>query len=265
MKKIIKVRIYQMSNGLHLQFFIALVDLIMKFEFIMQKIGVLLNILRACVEREDISYKVVRKSDLSELKADKDRARDDIVAAIKNMLKSLLLHFDENAREAARRIKIVFDAYDKPTPIINLPYDVETVAINNLVQELENKYADDIQLTGLTDWVKELAVRNNDFDLLTKSYNEQLAEKTTLRPKETRQATDNAYKDIVTAIEGFIVMEMKENNLKDETESEYYPFLSELNNLITHYNNQLAQHLGRLEAKNKKEKKNNDQEAEISD
>jgi hypothetical protein len=243
-----------MSNGLHLQFFVALVDLIKKFPFIASKIGVLFDILRECIEKEDISYKVIRKSNISELKAEKDRSRDDIVVAIKNMLKSVLLHFDEKVRDAARRLKIVFDTYDKPTPIIKLPYDAETIAINNLVHDFENKYAADIQLTGLTEWVRELAVRNNDFIQLTVSYNEQLSEKTPLRPKETRQATDDAYKDIVTAIEGLIVLEMKEKSLKDETLSEYYPFVVELNNLITHYNNQIAQHLGRIHAE--KEKKN---------
>jgi hypothetical protein len=253
MKRITKIRNYQMSHGLHLQFFVALLTLIKKFDFVMQKIGILFNILHECIEKEDLSYKIVHKSDISELKAEKDRSRDDMVAAMKNILKSALLHFDEDVRNAARRLKIVFDTYDKPTPIIKLPYDVETAAINNLIQEFEDKYASDIQLTGLTDWIKELAVRNKDFEQLALSYNEQLSEKTTLRPKETRQATDNAYKDIITVIEGLIVLEMKEKDLKEETESAYYPFVSELNNLIAHYNIQVAQHLGRLEAKKEKE------------
>jgi hypothetical protein len=260
MKRVIKIRNYQMLHGSHLQFFVTFVALVKKFGFIMQKIGVLFDILCACVEKEDISYKVIHKSSISELKTEKDRARDDIVAAIKNILKSMLLHFDENVREAAKRLKIVLDTYDKPTPIIKLPYDIETAAINNLLQEFENKYAADVQLTGLTEWVKELTVRNKDFEQLTMSYNEQVTEKTTLRPKETRQATDDAYKDIITAIEGLMVLEIKEKNLKEDSESEYYPFVSELNNLIIHYNNQVAQHLGRIHAEKEKEKEKEKEE-----
>ncbi|MDR0604932.1 MAG: DUF6261 family protein, partial [Bacteroidales bacterium] len=254
MKIISSLKNYRMPHGLHLQFFVAFITLVKKFEVLIPKLGVLFDMLQEYVEKEDTSYKVVRKSDISEQKAEKDRLRDDIVVAIKNMLKSFLFHFDERVRDAAKRVKIIFDNYNKPTPIIKLPYDAETIAINNFIQELENKYAADIQLLGLTDWINELTVRNAAFEQLTISYNEQLSEKTPLRPKETRQATDDAYKDIITVIEGTVVLEMKEKGLKDITESEYYPFISELNNLITHYNIQIARHIGRLLAEKEKEK-----------
>lgn len=263
MKKINTIRSYQMTHGLHLQFFVALIILIKKFEFITLKIGVLLDLLRACVEKEDLSYKIVHKSDISKLKAEKDQSRDDMVAGIKNALKAALYHFDKNVREAARRLKIVFDHYDKPKPIIDLPYDIETVTIKNLVQEFENKYAADIQLTGLTEWIKELNVRNNDFEQLSLSYNKQLSEKVTLRPKETRLETDNTYKDIITVIEGLIILELNEKALKDETESEYYPFVKELNVLIAHYNDQVARHLGRIHAEKEKEKEKKEKNNEL--
>jgi hypothetical protein len=253
MKRITKIKNYLMPNDLHLQFFTAFLAMVTRYDLIIRKLGILLDTLRTCVEKEEISYKVIRKSDLSELKAESDRRRDDIVAGIKNLLKSLLYHFDENVRKAVRRLKILFDTYDKPTPIINLPYDAETAAINNMIQELEGKYADDVEIAGLTSWLKELAIRNKVFEQLAADHNIELSEKTPFRPKDTRQETDQAYKIIVTALDGLVAL---------EGETEYAPFLSELNTLIKHYNDQVAQHLGHLQAEKEREKEKAKEEEE---
>jgi hypothetical protein len=239
MIKIEKSRIYQFTNAMHLKFLSAIVTLIAKFDVHVSKLGVMFDRLRAGVEKEESCYKVVQKSDISELKAESDNARDDIVAGIKNVLKSALHHFDVNVREAANRLKIVFDTYNRPKTIINQPYDVETVSINNLLTEWENKYAADLEITGLVSWVKELRERNDAFDRLTRNYSEQLSEKTLLRPKEVRHETDEIYKQIILLLNAGMIK---------EGEAEYETLVKELNVIILHYNNLLAQHLGRIEA-----------------
>lgn len=250
--KVEKSRIYQYTNALHLQFFVALLSLIRKFGADILKIGGLFDRICACVEQEEDCYKIVRKSDISALKADSDRARDDIVAGIKKLLDGALLHFDVNVKQAAYRLKIVFDTYNQPTPILALPYDAETVSINNLLQEWENNYSSDLEITGLLPWVYELKERNNTFDELTRRYSQQLAEKTTLRPKDARSETDAYFKQIILVINANIITEEIADN--KEEESVFAPFVSELNVLIKHYNDLLAQHIGRLEAKKEKDK-----------
>jgi hypothetical protein len=252
-----KAKNYQYTNALHLQFFIALLILIRKFGANILKISSLFEKIAKSIEQEESCYKIVYKSDISQLKAESDHARDDIVAGIKKLLESSLHHFNLLIREAAYRLKIVFDTYDRPNTIINLPYDAETVSINNLIQEWETKYMPDLETIGLVPWVKELRERNNAFDELTKRYSEQLAEKTSLRPKEIRQQTDELYKQIILVISANIVMEAEENEEKGiEEESIYAPFVNELNVLIKHYNDLLAQHLGRLKAKKESESQN---------
>jgi hypothetical protein len=253
MLKIEKTKNYQYTNALHLQFFIALVTLIKKFGVNILKIGALFDKICSAIEKEESAYKVIRKSDISNLKAESDHVRDDIVVGIKKLLESALHHFDAAIREAAYRLKIVFDTYDNPTPLIHLSYDAETLSINNMLQEWENKYMADLEILGLITWVKELRDRNNAFDELTKRYSEQLAEKTPLRPKEVRRETDELYKQIILVINANIIMETEENeNVKNDGESAFAPFVNELNVLIKHYNDLLAQHLGRLEAKKEK-------------
>lgn len=235
--KIESIRIYSLSNALHLQFMLAVLNLIGKFGHILSKITVQTEALQACADKEDFCYKVIRKSNISAVKEECDHARDTIIYALKNALKSLLRHFDTDIQEAARRIKIVIDTYDNPRRLTKLPYDAETAAINNLLQEFDGKYAADLQTTGLSSWVEELRARNRDFDALARAYNVQQAKKPLFRPADARKNTDKAYQDIVTIINAWVILEGDAN---------YEPFVVELNTLIKHYNDLVAQHQGRL-------------------
>jgi hypothetical protein len=235
--KVETVKNYLLSNALHLQFVIAVWNLIRKFGQSLSKITAQSNVLKDCIDKEDLCYKVIRKSDLSALKAERDNERDTIIIGIKDAVKSALRHFDSNVREAAQRIKIVIDTYNRPVPLINLPYDAETAAVNNLLQEFEGKYANDIATIGLREWVDELRNRNNTFELLTTAYNEQQAEKPSFLFVDVRKETDKAYKDIITVISALMIM---------EGDAAYTPFVTELNVLIKHYNDLIAQHQGRL-------------------
>jgi hypothetical protein len=251
MIRIEKVRNYRLSNALHLQFFVALINLIKKHNSEALKITALFLLLRACIEREELCHKIIHKSDLSVMKANKDHLRDNIVAGMKNQLISDLLHFDPLVGEAAYRLMLVFNTYNKPTPIINLPYDAETAAINNMLNEFEGKYLADLKITGLDAWANELRIRNDAFDQVAIAYNEQQSEKPPFLPKEVRRETDAVYKDIVLVISAAIVT---------EGDAAYVPFVTELNTLIKHYNDLLMQHLGRVQAKKEKVKKKKEQE-----
>jgi hypothetical protein len=245
-----------MPHGLHLQFVLAVVALILagKFEVIRRKLGVLVDRLVECAERENECYKVIQKSDLSKLKALKDHERDNLVKGVKKLIGAALLHFKTHIAAAARRLKIVFDTYDKPIQIIQQAYDVETVTIRNLVKEFMDKYAADVELLGLAEWLQELTLRNEEFDSLSKEYNEELSVKTPLRPKDTRQDTDEAYNNMIEAIDGLVQL---------EGITEYAAFISELNTLIGRTNTRLAQHLGVIHANKDEAEKKAKEEAEI--
>ncbi|MDR0605752.1 MAG: DUF6261 family protein [Bacteroidales bacterium] len=245
MSKINSARKYQMPHGLHLKFMIAVLVVLLKYEISKVKMKELIDKFSACVDKEDLCYKNVRKSDLSTQKAEKDHERDDMVIGVKNVMKTALFHYDPRVREAARRLKIVFDTFNRPMPIVNQPYEVETVTIKNFIHELETKYAEDIKIIGLVEWLTELAVRNEIFDRLTIAHHEEKAERNPLRPKEVRRDTDEAYNNIIETIEGLIHL---------ETIQDYAALVSELNELVNSYNSQLAQHLGRLHAKKEREK-----------
>jgi hypothetical protein len=248
------IKNHLLSNTSHLKFFIAVMTILKKFSSILTKITPQVNVLNACIEKEDIGFKVIRKSNLSVLKKKADKARDTIVLGMKDAIKSALRHFDEEVSEAARQLKIVFDAYNSKS-IIDLPFDDETMVINSLLDEYEGKYAVYVEQVGLTPWVKELRLRNNAFDYLATTYNEQKAEKPTVQAKDLRKDTDKAYHDIITIISSFIIM---------EGETEYAPLVSELNTLIKQYNDRIAQHRGHLEAAKKKAKEEIEKKGDVT-
>jgi hypothetical protein len=254
-KKIKNINTNQMSNALHLKYFMEVIKIMLKFNGILLKINRLYNILRECVDREDICFKPIRKSNISALKKKNDKERDALLVGINEALRTALRHFDEIVRNAAQRLKIVFDTYNTPKPIKDLPYDEETVAIYNLLQELDAKYIDDMHITALMPWIEQLRNSNDAFDKLITVYNEQQAAKPAFIPKEIRKETDKAYQDIIDVIEGFIIL------ADEEEKKEYEPFTTELNTLIKHYNDLIAQHLGRLHS-DKNDDENDEKEEE---
>jgi hypothetical protein len=233
----------KLTNALHLQFMTEAIALILKFNVIVTKLGNLVEVFQAEVNKEDLSHKIIRKSNLSNMKMEKDDERDNLLVGIHEALKSLLRHFDANIREAANRLKIVVDTYNNPTPMKDLSYDAETAEIKNMLQELEGKYSDDLQLTGMTGWINKLKTSNEEFESLVKSYNVEQSGKPSLKTKDARKNTDIAYNNIVTAINGFVII---------EGESNYAQFITEINTLTKHYNDLVAQHLGRLHVNNDK-------------
>ena len=237
--KIRSINIRHLSQALHLQFASGVRSLIEKFFHLATKFTPQYAAFCASVDKEDLCYKVIRKSDLSESKEKADAARDAVILGVNEAVRTALRHFDPAVNEAAKRLKIVLDAYNTPKPLTDLPYDAETISIVNLLQEFDGKYAADVQAAGLTVWVAELRARNDEFDRLAKAYNEQQAAKPPFKIVDVRRETDEAYRNIVLVINALIVM---------DGETEYAPFVTELNELIKHYSDLTAQHRGRVKS-----------------
>jgi hypothetical protein len=216
---------------------LEVLGIIGKFDFILSKIADLVDILTKNLEKEEQCYKIVHKSHISDVKAEKDSARDTLVVGIKHMIKAGLRHFDASVREAAQLLKIVFDTYDKPISLTDLPYDAETRAIINLLRELDSKYVREMEIVGITPWVAELQVRNDEFDTFVKNYNIESSEKPTFHAADVRKESDRAYRDIITFINSLIVV---------DKETSYDQFVSELNTLIKHYDDLYARHIGQV-------------------
>jgi len=176
---------------------------------------------------------VIRRSALTTDIADADTQRDNTFRGISDAVQAAAKHFKTEVIEAAARLQVVFDHYGNLTL---KPYDEETAAITQLVDELQGTYATDVATVGITDWVSELKTNNEAFDTLKKERYTQDATQTQLKMKEVRMAVDDAYHTIVDRISALVIV---------NGQTTYNAFINELNARVEAYNNLLAQRKGR--------------------
>ena len=128
----------------------------------------------------DAALQTIRKSPRTEEIQKADKERDDAYRAFRGFNKVMLLSDNAQIRAAAVRVQIVIDTYKS---VLGMNYEEETGTIHNLVQDLKSeKYAGDVTLVGLTQYVNKLESRNNNFKSLLN-----------LRDEETAAATGSAH------------------------------------------------------------------------
>lgn len=230
-------KVYKYPKALRLKYLREILLLINKFDIVVSNITDLLAVFSACVDQEELCLQIIRKSNISNKKEEIDNIRDTIIMGINHIIKAGLRHSNKEVREAAQRLKIVFDTYNKPIPLVNMPYDAETVAIYKLLGDLNNNYLKDAQMVGIDDWIIELQKQNEEFDQLAKTYNEEIAQKPVLRLVDLRKETDIAYHELIDFINALIIV---------NRETSYEQFITEFNVLVKHYNDTMAKHLGRI-------------------
>ena len=228
-----------LRNDEHFQFHTEMKDLVNATGAAALKIADLFTIYQTCYANEDEALKKVIKSAITADIETADRTRDLTFSGLVGTNKAALNHFDPETSAAARRLKVLFDTFGN---LAVKPLNEETSAIYNLLQELSGKYAPDMQKVGLAGWANKLEADNKAFDKLVKERNDENSDKTQLKMKETRTATDKVYADIVKRINALIIV---------EGEAAYSAFVNKLNGYIDKYNHLLAQRVGRNAAAKK--------------
>ena len=240
MSKIKKLDFYSLRNDEHFQFDSEFRELVALSNPITLKISAEFNQWEVLFEQEDEVLKQIRKSAMTEEILNADKKRDVTFAGMVEANKAALKHFQPAVKEAARKLKIVFDTYGN---VARKSYDEETSAITNLLQDLMGKYNADVQTVGITAWMVELMANNNDFDQLIKGRDDESAERTELILKAVRMQIDAVYRTIVERLDALGVIEPTEDLAE---------FVRRLNVVIERYNNRLAQRQGVAKAKKEK-------------
>jgi hypothetical protein len=241
-----KVQSTHFTHGLHNRFVVEANDLFLKYTPQPLNILIQVEILKVSIAKENGCYKIIRRNDFSELKEEVDGERDGLLIGVSKTIRAATDHFKPEVKEAAKRIKNILDAYNRSVPMVKQPYDAETASIENFLNELKTKHADDIKIIGVTEWIEELELVNTRFDKLAKASNEQQAQKTEYRMVKIRREVDKDWKNIIALIKADIIR---------NGEEDYRDFISEWNELVKHYNDIWAQHQGRNKAKKEREKK----------
>ena len=165
--------------------------------------------------------------------ADKDR--DFTFRGLADRVTNGLNHYSNEVREAARRVKVIFDAYGNLAP---KPDDEESGLLKSLIADLRTKVSAELILLGIVDWVDELERRNDAFVSLQGSRNSEAANRSELRMKNVRLEVDPAYRKIVERINALIIV---------NGEAPYAEFVKELNARITRAKDAIAQSKARVD------------------
>jgi len=221
--KINAINTNRLRNDAHFQFHTENKNLIEEQTPQALKIELLFEEYVPLYNKVDIAFKKIVKSSITEQIQEADRLRDEIWKGLTDSNKTALRHFNPTVREAAKRIQIVFDTYGN---IARKSLNEQTSATYNILQELEGKYATDVQTVGLWYWVAELKARNIAFANLVRDRVDESSLKVDTVLRKARIQLDEKYNAIVERINALVVVEGAEN---------YEPFIRKLNINIAKY------------------------------
>jgi hypothetical protein len=234
------IYLHSLPNDVHFQFFTEFRKLGERFGAALLGIEQLFALFLALFNDEDTVLKKIVKSVNTAGIHDADKYRDELWRGISLLVESALYHYMSDVRQAAERLKIVFNTYGN---IARLSLDAETSAIYNILQELRGRFAADAAKVVLTGWMDALETANKTVDqLMTERYEESEA-KTALVMREVRIKIDDAYNAIIERINALIIVEGDEK---------YREFVTALNVVIKRYNDIQAQRKGKAAAKKEK-------------
>ena len=231
----------KLRNEEWFQFYTEFKALVEQYTAAALNIDALFSVFVTLYAAADEALEIIRKSATTAQIADADVNRDGTFRGFSNAVKSMLDHFDTLKRDAAKRVQIVINTYGN---MARRSYDDQTASTYNFLQEMTGKYAADIALLGLGDWITQLDADNKEFDSLMKNRYDETSERTNLRLQPIRLETDRNYRDTLDRLDALTLI--------NGAIPPHSTFINELNSRTLRYENILAQRQGRAAAKRNK-------------
>ena len=222
--KIKELRKSHLRNDEHFMFHTEFRDLLDKSEPLKAKLPTQFSAYSTLYDKEDEGLKKINKSALTAKIHEKDKIRDELYSGMTELTTAMLKHPAENKREAAKRLKIVFDTYGN---ISKKPLNEQTSAVINIMQELKGDYAPDAQIIGLDEYVEPLYQQNEALEALVKGRYDETAAKTDVVIKDARLALDAVYDDITARINALELL---------DSSPIYENFIKTFNAVVAKYN-----------------------------
>ncbi|MCD8176237.1 MAG: DUF6261 family protein [Tannerellaceae bacterium] len=161
----------------------------------------------------DLALTPIRKSQHTETIVAEDEKRDRTWRALRATVNAQLLHFHDTNVSIAKRADDILNTYGDPT---KKAYTEETGILKNLVTDLEEMIVEANQKRiGIDELVKELKRANEWFTKLLTNREGEKAFKETGISKTTRQAADNAYRNMVEALNSIAFLEADFSKVQD--------------------------------------------------
>ncbi|MDR1895615.1 MAG: DUF6261 family protein [Prevotellaceae bacterium] len=236
--EIIKFRVAHLRNEEHFQLMTEFKKLLEAIGALVLNIEQLFAVFLVLFGKEDRAVEVFRKNDLTDDISAADALRDSIYKGFTLLVETHQYSPAPEKVEAAGNIRTVIDHYGD---FRNKSYNEETASINNFVQDINARCADDINTLNAAEWIANLSASNQTFENLMTQRFDQEAGQEYINLRETRKEIDKVYNQIIDYINASIIV---------NGEAAYVDFVNKLNERISYYKNTLAQRKGRAAKKN---------------
>jgi hypothetical protein len=229
--KITKIYFRFLRNEAHYQFLLLLQKLFAAYPAVAAIVLTLLPRLYELIELEGQLVDALKGSLYTERIAEADRRVDRDIVGINAAIASAAHHYDPAVAEAARELEVRMKAFRGE--IEKKSYEEESAAVKILVNDLQNAFAPQVALVGLSGWVNELVSAQEAFEQLFIQRNQELAIRPQEKLREVRKEADEVYHRIVERIDAYGAL-----NGYDTTGL----FVGELNREVTYFNEHSHRH-----------------------
>lgn len=180
--------------------------------------------LKTALQEEDEVIVLSQKSALTDQIAHYDALRDSYVSGYKKFVKSFLSMPEGEELEAAKKLDQHITDFK-----INTKYalDRETGMLTNFTDDLEKKYAAEIELLGATMFANKIKEANEKVRELLEQRDHEKSQYVKGATEAARNKTDEVYEDLVKKINAACILE-------DETD--YSAFIKDVNERIERLN-----------------------------
>lgn len=223
MKEIQTFALARIANAAHFLFVSNVADRAEKDAAVSEKCAEQVKALREAVKAEDENLQLSAKSLITDKIAEADKERDRLYAGYKKAVGGYEGFPDAAMAEAAKVLLQHIKDYriDPKTQM-----DKETGLLVNFIQDLEGKFAAQVEALSLGAFVGKLKAANEAVRELTAQRTDERSARTAGALKTARTASDEAYRLLVQHVNARALL---------EGEAEYAAFIDYANTEIEHF------------------------------
>ena len=212
-----------LPNGAHYNFIRVTLEWVEENETIKVKIPSDIAALKTAFEKEGEQLKVRTKSELTKAISQNDTLRDGSYTGYKRVVKGFLSLPEGNVRTAAERLWEHLKSYNISSKD---QLDKQTGLMTSFIDELENKYSEDVNALGLSTIVAAMKEANDKVCSLMLQRDSEQSKKVTGATKAARFVTDEAYRMLIKKVNALALIEGDEP---------YLEFINAMNTQILRY------------------------------
>ena len=159
-----------------------------------------------CYVNEDSAYKKMQGSDLTPQLADADAVRDNLLSGVRTLCEALQRLGTEEQQKAAALVLKQYHFY-KLSP--DLKYEDEGIQTEQFCADCESNFdlKKAVRALGMTDHIESLKQANQQAMDILELRNQQRGMTDTEALKNARQETDDAYRNLITLVNAYAVVE----------------------------------------------------------